>query len=142
MQERNSVSINSNDTSVSKSTQLDYAVPASKISPLSSGTFVGMVADNPDEKIELKVFTSEIQNDHAVIKAEEADCQSVPVIDQVTAEDIQENYLMVKADIQSPILAEISILKERKVAETIEETVKAESKDVNNTETTGPAMSM
>src|SRR5471030_1316382 len=46
MQERNSVSINSNDTSISKSTQLDYAVPASKISRLSSGTFVGMVADN------------------------------------------------------------------------------------------------
>ncbi|MBB6126369.1 Arm DNA-binding domain-containing protein [Mucilaginibacter lappiensis] len=38
----------SNDTSVSKSTQLDYAVPPSKISSLSSGTFVGMVADNPD----------------------------------------------------------------------------------------------
>jgi len=142
MQERNSVSINSNDTSVSKSTQLDYAVPASKISALSSGTFVGMAADNPDEKIELKVFHSEIQNDHAAIKAEEDEYQPVPVIDQVTADDIQENYLMIKADIQSLIDTEIGILKERKAVETTEQPVNPECKDENNGETTGAAMSM
>jgi hypothetical protein len=71
IQQRESVSINASDTSLSKSTQLDYAVPASKISALSSGSFVGMVADNPDEKIGLKVFHNEIQNDHAAIKTEE-----------------------------------------------------------------------
>jgi hypothetical protein len=117
MQERNSVSINSDDTSVIKSTQLEFAVPASKISSLSSGTFVGMVADNPDEKIELKVFHSEIQNDHATIKAEEEQYKPVPEIDSVTALDIQENYLMIKADIESLISKEISRLKARKAAE-------------------------
>lgn len=54
IQERQSVSINSSDTSVSRSTQLDYAIPASKISSLSSGEFVGMVADNPETKLNLK----------------------------------------------------------------------------------------
>ena len=50
------------DTSVSRSVQLDYAVPSSKISALSSGEFVGMVADDPTNKIKLKVFHSEIVN--------------------------------------------------------------------------------
>src|SRR6476660_7311407 len=45
MQDRTSLSINRNDTSISKSKQLDAAIPPSKISSLSSGQFVGMVAD-------------------------------------------------------------------------------------------------
>jgi len=53
MQERESVSINRNDTSISRSKQLELAIPQSKISSLSSGEFVGMVADNPDQKIEI-----------------------------------------------------------------------------------------
>ncbi|RKR84301.1 type IV secretory system conjugative DNA transfer VirD4/TraG family protein [Mucilaginibacter gracilis] len=146
MQERNSVSINNNDTSVSKSTQLDFAVPASKISALSSGTFVGMVADNPDEKIALKVFHSEIQNDHAGIKAEEDRYQPVPVINRVTAVDIQENYLMIKADVQSLIDTEIGILKERKAAETPlepqKEADKPENKDNNDEGPQGQVISM
>jgi hypothetical protein len=52
MQDRASYSINSADTSVSHSTQLESAIPRSKISALSSGEFVGMVADDPTQKIE------------------------------------------------------------------------------------------
>jgi len=144
MQERNSVSINSNDTSISKSTQLDYAVPASKISGLSSGTFVGMVADNPDEKIELKVFHSEIQNDHAAIKAEEEQFIAIPEINKVTPLDIQENYKMIKSDIENLIEKEIGILKARKAAENPPELI-AESKDDKPGESeasTGPSITM
>ena len=47
MQDRESVSINSNDTSVSHSTQLEAAIPPAKIANLSSGEFVGAVADDP-----------------------------------------------------------------------------------------------
>lgn len=50
---------------------MDSAIPASKIASLSSGQFVGMVADNPDHKIELKMFHVEVVNDHVAIKAEE-----------------------------------------------------------------------
>ncbi|WP_202183063.1 hypothetical protein [Chitinophaga solisilvae] len=57
--------------SINKSTQLDYAIPASKIATLSFGVFVGMVADNLEQKIELKTFHGEIINDHAALKAEE-----------------------------------------------------------------------
>jgi type IV secretory pathway TraG/TraD family ATPase VirD4 len=56
MQDRQSISINSNDTSISKSKQLEHAIPASTIASLSSGEFVGMVADNPDQLIPLKSF--------------------------------------------------------------------------------------
>ncbi|MCF2503772.1 TraG/TraD/VirD4 family protein [Dyadobacter sp. CY107] len=61
MQDRTSFSINRTDTSISRSKQLDYAIPPSKISSLSSGEFVGMVADNPGQKIDLKAFQSDIK---------------------------------------------------------------------------------
>ncbi len=48
LQDKESISINATDTSVSRSKQLEQAVPASVISSLSSGEFVGVVADNPD----------------------------------------------------------------------------------------------
>lgn len=56
MQDRESISISSGDTSISRSKQLESAIPTSKISALSSGEFVGMVADDPDCKIDLKAF--------------------------------------------------------------------------------------
>ncbi|MET3115448.1 hypothetical protein AAKU52_003197 [Pedobacter sp. CG_S7] len=100
MQDRQSMSINSSDISISNSTQLDYAIPASKIASLSSGEFVGIVADNPDCKIRLKVFHSEIQNDHASIKVEEDAYQPIPVIAEVNLQDIEENYKKIKQDIE------------------------------------------
>lgn len=70
MQDRESYSINSNDTSVSRSKQLEMAIPISTIASLSSGEFVGMIADDPDEKMELKAFCCEIVNDHDELKKE------------------------------------------------------------------------
>lgn len=100
MQERNSVTINSQDTSVSKSTQLDFAVPASKIATLSSGEFVGLVADDPDNKISLKVFHNEIVNDHSAIKAEEEQYKDLPVIRHIDSDMIMANYLGIKKEIE------------------------------------------
>jgi hypothetical protein len=99
VQERQSISINRQDTSVSRSTQLDSAIPASKIASLSSGEFVGMVADDPDQKIELKVFHSEILNDHKAIKQEELAYQEIPDVRQVTQQEIHDAYMKVKEDI-------------------------------------------
>lgn len=110
MQERESVSINSSDTSVSRSVQLDAAIPASKIASLSSGEFVGMVADNPDQKIELKMFHAEIVNDHEAIKLEEQKYVPLPGVRKVSEEEIAENYKKIKADIQGLISAELAKL--------------------------------
>lgn len=117
MQDRDSMSINSSDTSITKSTQLEYAVPASKIASLSSGEFVGIVADNPEEKIKLKVFHSEIQNDHEAITKEEASYKPIPIIEKVSAMDIQEAYLKVKQDIQDLFDAELPKIEAKKSKE-------------------------
>jgi hypothetical protein len=107
MQERQSVTINSQDTSISKSTQLDFAIPASKISSLSSGEFVGLVADNPDNKIDLKVFHSSIINDHDAIKAEEDGYKNIPKIRKIDNDILMANYFSIKEDIQNIIVQEL-----------------------------------
>lgn len=63
MQDRQSLTINSSDTSANRSRQLDYAIPQSVISSLSAGEVVGMVADNPEQKIERKMFHGMVQFD-------------------------------------------------------------------------------
>lgn len=103
MQERESLSINASDTSVSKSTQLESAIPASTISNLSSGEFVGAVADNPDQKIQQKIFHCEIINDHAALAAEEKAYVPIPKPKTVTPEEIEDNYLRIKDEVAAII---------------------------------------
>jgi hypothetical protein len=100
VQERESISINRTDTSVSRSTQLDAAIPPSKIASLSSGEFVGMVADDPDQKIALKVFHAEILNDHVALEKEEDSYQPIPAVRKVTIDEVQQNYMKIKEDIR------------------------------------------
>lgn len=111
MQERESVSINRQDTSVSKSMQLDSAIPASTISTLSSGEFVGIVADNPEQKIELKAFHAEIINEHEAIREEESQYHSIPPVREVDNDTIQQNYSQIKDDIKWLIESEIERIK-------------------------------
>jgi hypothetical protein len=112
VQDRSSKSINSADVSTTLSSQLDYAIPASKIAALSSGEFVGMVADNPSEKIRLKMFHCEIQNDHAAIAKQEEAFEQIPVVAKVSALDVQENYLKIKAEIEDLLFKECKKLVE------------------------------
>lgn len=112
VQDKNSMTINSADTSFSKATQLDYAVPASKIAALSSGEFVGIVADTPEQPIELKMFHSRIQNDHEAIAKEEAAYQPIPVVEQVTEEMVNAAYDQVKMDIAELLRTELADMEE------------------------------
>ncbi len=70
LQQRQSMTINRNDKSTSISTQMDSLIPASKISNLTQGMFVGAVSDNFDERIEQKIFHAEIVVDVAKVSAE------------------------------------------------------------------------
>lgn len=70
LQQRQSISINRQDTSTSINTQLDSLIPASKIANLSQGTFVGSVADNFGEEIEQKIFHARIIVDNEKVAAE------------------------------------------------------------------------
>ncbi len=113
VQDKNSMTINSGDTSFTKATQLDYAIPASKIASLSSGEFVGMVADNPDQRIELKLFHNHIQNDHEAIALEEAAYKPLPLINYVSPEDVEENYKLIKRQIAGLIKLEMEKVAQR-----------------------------
>ena len=115
LQKRESMSINRNDTSTSISTQLDSLIPASKISTLSQGMFVGAVTDNFGETIDQKIFHAEIIVDHAKVSAEEKAYKRIPVINSfkdkegndIMLEQIQRNYDQIKADAQAIINEEM-----------------------------------
>jgi TusA-related sulfurtransferase len=110
MQDRESLSINASDTSISRSKQLESAVPPSKISALSSGEFVGMVADDPDCKIDLKTFHCEILNNHEALKKEQDNYKDIQVIRKLDNTMVQRNYLQIKQDVQDIIHSEMERL--------------------------------
>ena len=110
MQDRESLSINRTDTTISKSMQLDSAIPASKIASLSSGEFVGMIADDPGQKIKLKMFHCEIQNETENLNEELRKFKPIPDVSVVTPQQVMDNYFQVKIDIKSLIDHEVSRL--------------------------------
>ena len=87
LQKRQSMTINRNDKSTSISTQMDSLIPASKISNLTQGMFVGAVADNFSERIEQKIFHAEIVVDSQRVAAEEKAYKKIPVIADFTDEN-------------------------------------------------------
>ena len=119
LQQRQSMTINRNDKSTSISTQLDSLIPASKISNLTQGMFVGAVSDNFDERIEQKIFHAEIVVDVAKVSAEAKAYQPIPVIAEFLNEDgsdslsetIEANYKRVKQEILSLVESEIERIK-------------------------------
>ncbi len=96
MKDRSSYSVNRIDTSVSHSKQLETAIPSSKIAALSSGDFVAMVSDDPDQKIELKTFHSSAINDHKALKAEQEAYKEIPVVRKLDNSIIERSYLQIK----------------------------------------------
>ena len=108
LQDRQSIAVNRNDTSITRSKQLESAIPASKISTLSSGVFVGMVADNPEEKIELKTFCSEIVSDHKALAKEQRAYKELPVFARVDQQAVLKNFEQVKNDVSSIVKTELA----------------------------------
>ena len=119
LQQRQSMTINRNDKSTSVSTQMDSLIPASKISNLTQGMFVGAVSDNFDERIDQKLFHAEIVVDSAKVSAEMKTYQSIPVIANFTNEDgsdnlketIEANYKQVRQEILSLVESGIKRIK-------------------------------
>lgn len=107
MQDRQSLSINRTDTSISKNKQLEFAVPASKIANFSSGEFAGVLSDTPQQKLPLKAFHCDIQNDFSAIEREEKAYKPIPVIRQITPDMVQKNFQKIKEEVQEIANAEI-----------------------------------
>lgn len=114
LQERENVSINRMDTSISKSRQLEAAIPASKIASLSSGEFVGMVADDPEERIKLKMFHSTFSQDSDAINQELANHFEIPITHRVTQQTILDNFYQIKFEVSGFVEDEINKLIEQR----------------------------
>jgi hypothetical protein len=119
LQKRQSMTINRNDKSTSISTQMDSLIPASKISTLTQGMFVGAVSDNFDERIEQKIFHAEIVVDNDKVAAETKAYQKIPQILSFTDEngmdnmkqEIEANYKLVKLHSTQIVESELERIK-------------------------------
>ena len=115
LQQRKSVNMTRDDTSTSISTQLDSLIPASKISGLSQGMFVGSVCDNFGEAIPQKIFHARIVVDNARVDAETKAYKPIPVITDFTGEDGQDrmqeeigrNYYRIKEEVGDIVRREL-----------------------------------
>lgn len=119
LQKRQSMTINRNDTSTSISTQLDSLIPASKISTLTQGMFVGAVSDNFDERIEQKIFHGEIVVDNKQVARETKAYWPIPQITSFEDESgndrmkqtIDENYRQIRQEVFTIIADEMDRIK-------------------------------
>lgn len=119
LQQRQSVSINRQDTSTSINTQLDFLIPASKISNLSQGTFVGSVADNFGEEIDQKIFHSRIIVDSAKVNTETKAYKKIPIVNEfkdengndIMQEQIERNYSRIKDEVEQIVQDEMERIK-------------------------------
>lgn len=119
LQQRQSVSINRQDTSTSINTQLDFLIPASKISNLSQGTFVGSVADNFGEEIDQKIFHSRIIVDSTKVNAEMKAYKKIPIVNEfkdengndIMQEQIERNYSRIKDEVEQIVQDEMERIK-------------------------------
>lgn len=119
LQKRQSMSITRSDKTTSISTQMDSLIPASKISNLTQGMFVGAIADNFDERIEQKIFHAEIVVDNAKVAAETKAYKPIPVItnfvdengEDKMKEQIQLNYNRIKEETKQIVTDELERIK-------------------------------
>ena len=115
LQLRQSMTINRQDKSTSISTQMDSLIPASKISNLTQGVFVGAVSDNFEERIEQKIFHAEIVVDNAKVAAETKAYKMIPEIASFVDSDgndnmkqeIDKNYNRIKQEVAQIIVDEM-----------------------------------
>jgi len=100
---RTTISVNSNDVSTSKTEQPTEEISSATLANLSSGEFVGIVADDPDTKLELKGFHASFTRN----TAGNASPAHIPVIADVTAATIAENYQRIRKEVTALVKEEL-----------------------------------
>lgn len=131
LQKRASQNISRNDTSTTVSTQMESLIPASKISTLTQGTFVGVVADDIGQPIEQKFFHCKIIVDADKVKREEAeyikempnilDFEGLPLSDEEAEIAIKSNYNKIKEDVRNIVALELYRIAEKEKEEANDE---------------------
>jgi len=94
IQHKTTVSVNSTDTSVSKSEQSNPTMSPATLASLSSGEFVGILGDDPGKEMPLKTFHARI------VKNEQKDAAlPAPLVREVSQAEVDENFMRVKREI-------------------------------------------
>jgi hypothetical protein len=97
------ISTNSNDTSFSHSQQWIETITPASVATLSSGEFVGVVADDPDKPLELKTFHAKLVREAS--KTTQND--PLPIVRNISTEQIMQLFQQVKRDIEILVSDEI-----------------------------------
>lgn len=96
LHDRTSISVNSSDSSISKSQQWEPSITSATIATLSSGEFAGVVADDPGQELEMKTFHARlVKEDESKIVA----AYDIPVVRMISPAIIQDTFYRVKQDI-------------------------------------------
>lgn len=100
---KTTVSVNSSDISTSKTEQAAETISPATLANLSSGEFVGVVADDPKVKLELKGFHS------TFVKRpdRQPEKEPLPVVAQVDARTIEENYKRLSNEVEDLVKQEM-----------------------------------
>ncbi len=111
-QPRTGHTVHESGLSWNQSHQLDRAVPVSVISQLSSGTFVGVVSDNPDRPMDQKAFHARIRNSKKWRKREGQYKPPYPKLREHAEEEVSKVYQRIKKDIEHWVATELDRIEE------------------------------
>jgi len=103
-QRKDAYSSSAKDRSHSESTQMDYVLPAAKISALSTGEFAGVLSDTIDQPMALKLFRGKARIDPRPRAVDESLALptevKTPKPDGKTWEEVyQENFLLIDREV-------------------------------------------
>jgi YWFCY motif protein/type IV secretory system conjugative DNA transfer VirD4/TraG family protein len=108
MQYKTTVSLNSSDTSVSKSEQMSNPISPATIATLSSGEFVGITADDPGKEMPLKAFHAKIiRTPKTFINKDDPAWQSRPIVSPVTPAIVDANFHRIRQEVTTLVETEL-----------------------------------
>ncbi|WP_291960183.1 TraM recognition domain-containing protein [Maribacter sp.] len=108
---KESVTVSKDSTSVQHSTAMEDLIPASEISTLEQGTFVGQVADDRGYEMDQKVFYSKILIDHEQrMTYEKEEIPAFQEFEESIEKSITDNFKNIKREVSDLAHAYASIL--------------------------------
>ena len=110
VQRKQSINIQSEDTTHGISTELNYMSPAAKVGMLSQGRIVGVLADNVGQESNRKAFSSFVKIDEADFNAEQK-VKELPDFSTFAQQSLDtlvlQNYKRIKQDINQLVESEL-----------------------------------
>lgn len=115
VQQKQSINIQSEDTTHGIATELNYMAPAAKIGQLSQGRVVGVLADNKGQESSKKAFNALVLVDEKDFNGEQK-IKELPNFSTFAPESmdklIQENYTRIKSEVNHIVESELKRLRD------------------------------